>query len=53
MAAAKLTGQKDVVASVSTYGSSICEAAMAIYEKKKKVNIGYGVTAVRPDREGI
>ena len=53
MAAAKLTGQKDVVASVSTYGSSICEAAMAIYEKKKKVNIGYGVTAVRLTQKGF
>ncbi len=53
MAAAKLTGQKDVVASVSTYGSSICEAAMAIYEKKKKVNIGYGVTAVRLTEKGF
>lgn len=53
MAAAKLTGQRDVVASVSTYGSSICEAAMAIYEKKKKVNIGYGVTAVRLTQKGF
>jgi len=47
LAATKLCGQRDVVASVSTYGSSVCEAAMAIYEKRKKVNIGYGVTAVR------
>jgi branched-chain amino acid transport system substrate-binding protein len=47
LAAQKLVGQKDVVASVSTYGSSVCEPASNIYEKYKKVNIGYGVTAVR------
>jgi branched-chain amino acid transport system substrate-binding protein len=47
LAAQKLVGQKDVVASVSTYGSSVCETASTIYEKYKKVNIGYGVTAVR------
>jgi branched-chain amino acid transport system substrate-binding protein len=53
MAATKLCGQRDVVASVSTYGSSICEAAMSIYEKRKKVNIGYGVTAVRLTQKGF
>lgn len=53
MAATKLCGQRDVVASVSTYGSSICEAAMSIYEKRKKVNIGYGVTAVRLTGKGF
>lgn len=53
LAATKLTGQKDVVASVSTYGSSVCEAAMGIYEKKKMVNIGYGVTAVRLTQKGF
>jgi len=47
LAAMKLVGQKDVIASVSTYGSSICEPASNIYEKFKKVNMGYGVTAVR------
>ena len=47
LAAQKLVGQKDVVAAVSTYGSSVCEPASNIYEKFKKVNIGYGVTAVR------
>jgi len=47
LAATKLVGQKDVVAAVSTYGSSVCEPASNIYEKYKKVNIGYGVTAVR------
>ena len=53
MAATKLCGQRDVVAAVSTYGSSICEAAMSIYEKRKKVNIGYGVTAVRLTEKGF
>jgi len=47
LAATKLVGQKKVVAAISTYGSSICEPASNIYEKAKKVNIGYGVTAVR------
>ncbi|MBN1931816.1 MAG: branched-chain amino acid ABC transporter substrate-binding protein [Desulfobacterales bacterium] len=47
LAATKLVGQKDVVAVVSTYGSSVCEPASNIYERYKKVNIGYGVTAVR------
>ncbi|MEN6476226.1 MAG: branched-chain amino acid ABC transporter substrate-binding protein [Syntrophaceae bacterium] len=47
LAAQKLVTQKDVVAVISTYGSSVCEPASNIYEKFKKVNIGYGVTAVR------
>jgi branched-chain amino acid transport system substrate-binding protein len=47
LAAQKLAVQKDVSAVVSTYGSSVCEPASNIYEKFKKVNIGYGVTAVR------
>lgn len=47
LAAQKLVAQKDVVAVVSTYGSSVCEPASNVYEKFKKVNIGYGVTAVR------
>ena len=47
LAAQKMVGQKEVVAVVSTYGSSVCEPASNIYEKFKKVNIGYGVTAVR------
>lgn len=53
LAAQKLVGQKDVVAAVSTYGSSICEPASNIYEKFKKVNIGYGVTAVRLTQRGF
>jgi len=53
LAAMKLVGQKEVIASVSTYGSSICEPASNIYEKFKKVNIGYGVTAVRLTQRGF
>ena len=53
LAAQKLVGQKDVAAAISTYGSSICEPASNIYEKFKKVNIGYGVTAVRLTQRGF
>lgn len=52
LAAQKFVGQKDVVAVVSTYGSSVCEPASTIYEKFKKLNIGYGVTAVRLTERG-
>lgn len=47
LAAQKLAVQKDVAAVVSTYGSSVNEPSSNIYEKFKKVNIGYGSTAVR------
>lgn len=53
LAATKMTGHKGVAASVSTYGSSICEPASNIYEKAKMVNIGYGVTAVRLTERGL
>lgn len=53
LAAQKLVGQKEVVAVISTYGSSVCEPASNIYEKYKKVNIGYGVTAVRLTQRGF
>jgi branched-chain amino acid transport system substrate-binding protein len=53
LAATKMTGRKGVAASVSTYGSSICEPASNIYEKAKMVNIGYGVTAVRLTERGL
>ncbi|MBN1829780.1 MAG: branched-chain amino acid ABC transporter substrate-binding protein [Deltaproteobacteria bacterium] len=53
LAATKVVGQKDIAAAVSTYGSSICEPASNIYEKFKKVNIGYGVTAVRLTKRGF
>ena len=48
-----MVGYKDVVAVVSTYGSSVCEPASNIYENAKKVNIGYGVTAVRLTERGF
>jgi len=47
LAATKISGNKDVVAAVSSYGSSITEPASNIYEKKKMVNIAYGATATR------
>jgi len=53
LAAMKLISQKDVVASVSTYGSSVCEPASNLYEKFKKVNIAYGSTAVRLTERGL
>jgi len=52
MAATKITGMEKVVASISTYGSSICEPAAAIYEKFEMVNVGYGVTAVTLTEKG-
>jgi branched-chain amino acid transport system substrate-binding protein len=53
LAAQKLVGQKEVVAAIATYGSSVDEPASNIYEKFKKVNIGYGVTAVRLTERGF
>ena len=53
LAATKMVGSKEVVAVVSTYGSSVCEPASNIYENAKKVNIGYGVTAVRLTERGF
>ena len=53
LAATKIVGRKGVVASVSTYGSSICEPASNIYEKAKMVNIAYGATAVRLTERGL
>lgn len=53
LAAQKLVSQKDVVAAISTYGSSVCEPAAGIYERFRKVNIGYGVTAVRLTGRGF
>lgn len=53
LAATKLTSRRDVAGVVSTYGSSVCEPASHIYEKKKMVNIGYGVTAVDLTQRGF
>ena len=53
LAATKISGNKSVVASVSSYGSSITEPASNIYEKKRMVNIAYGATAVRLTERGL
>jgi branched-chain amino acid transport system substrate-binding protein len=53
LAATKLVGNKAVVASVSSYGSSITEPASNIYEKRKMVSIAYGATAVRLSERGL
>jgi branched-chain amino acid transport system substrate-binding protein len=53
LAATKIVSNKGVVASVSTYGSSICEPASNIYEKARMVNIAYGSTAVRLTERGL
>ncbi|MGA2379717.1 MAG: branched-chain amino acid ABC transporter substrate-binding protein [Spirochaetia bacterium] len=53
LAATKLSGNKAVVAAVSSYGSSITEPASNIYEKKKMVSIAYGATAVRLTERGL
>ncbi len=53
LAATKIVSNKDIVGSVSTYGSSICEPASNIYEKAKMVNVAYGSTAVRLTERGL
>ena len=53
LAATKIAGQKNIVASVSSYGSSITEPASNIYEKRRMVNIAYGATAVRLTERGL
>ncbi len=53
LAATKIAGQKGVVASISSYGSSITEPASNIYEKRRMVNIAYGATAVRLSERGL
>jgi branched-chain amino acid transport system substrate-binding protein len=53
LAATKITGSKGVVASVSSYGSSITEPASNIYERKRMVSIAYGATAVRLTERGL
>ncbi len=44
LAAMKLVSQEEVVAVISTYGSSVTQPASDIYEKYQKVNIAYGAT---------
>lgn len=53
LAATKLAGLKGIVASVSSYGSSITEPASNIYEKRRMVSIAYGATAVRLTERGL
>ncbi len=53
LAATKIASQKNIVASVSSYGSSITEPASNIYEKRRMVNIAYGATAVRLTERGL
>jgi len=53
LAATKISGNKGIVAAVSSYGSSITEPASNIYEKRKIVNIAYGATAVRLTERGL
>ena len=53
LAAMKLLSQKDVVASIATYGSSVTQPASDIYEKFKKVNIAYGATVTGLTERGL
>ncbi len=53
LAAMKLVSQKDVVASVQTYGSSVTEPASNLYEKFKRLNIAYGATVTRLTERGL
>jgi len=53
LAAMKLISQKEVVACVSTYGSSVTEPASDLYEKFNKVNIAYGATLVHLTERGL
>jgi branched-chain amino acid transport system substrate-binding protein len=53
LAATKISGHKGVVASVSSYGSSVTEPAANIYEKARMVSIGYGATAVSLTSHGF
>ncbi len=52
-AATRLVSLKNIVGVVSTYGSSVCESASEIYEKRRIVNIGYGVTALGLTQRGF
>ena len=53
LAAIRLASLNNIVGVVSTYGSSVCESASEIYEKKKIVNIAYGATAVGLTQRGL
>lgn len=53
LAAMKLISQKDIVASIQTYGSSVTEPASNLYEKFNKLNIAYGATVTRLTERGL
>jgi len=53
LAAMKLISQKDVVAVIQTYGSSVTQPASDVYEKFKKVNIAYGATNTTLTERGL
>lgn len=53
LAAMKLVSMKEVVAAISTYGSSVTQPASDIYEKFKKVNIAYGATVTSLTERGL
>ncbi len=53
LAAIKLISQKDVVASIQTYGSSVTQPASELYEKFKKLNIAYGATRTDLTEKGL
>jgi len=53
LAAMKLISQKDVVASIQTYGSSVTEPASNLYEKFTKLNIAYGATRTDLTEKGL
>jgi len=53
LAAMKLISQKDIVASIQTYGSSVTEPSANLYEKFKKLNIAYGATRTDLTEKGL
>ncbi len=53
LAAMKLVSMREVVASIATYGSSVNQPSSDIYEKFKKVNIGYGSTVTGLTERGL
>jgi len=52
LAAIKLITQKDVVAAIQTYGSSVTQPGADLYEKFKKLNMAYGAGIVELTRKG-
>ena len=53
LAAMKLITQKDVVAAIQSYGSSVTQPGSDIYEKFNKVNIAYGATVTGLTERGL